>query len=205
MVTFTVSPSRNAGCGVAEPFSFSVSQRMALLAGSRRLSLPQAVCRDLLHQLAYQGFHFYTGCAPGVDASFRQALITEDYSDKAFVACAFPGRMRTARSQGLFAQVGVPPGVPPKVALARRTLWMVKRSALVVLFPETPGTRTWGPGSKLVFRSALHNLKPMFVVSASAPHTELAPVMPANLFGVVDGWWVVPHPQSPGGLVDELP
>ena len=57
------------------------------------------------------------------------------------------------KALGLRAFKVVPKGLHPKAALRRRTLWMVKRSALVVLFPENPYDRDWGPGSRLVFRS----------------------------------------------------
>ena len=36
------------------------------------------------------------------------------------------------RAEGLFASTVVPEGIPPKAALARRTLWLVKRSSVVV-------------------------------------------------------------------------
>ena len=80
---------------------------------------------------------------------------------------------------------------------------MVHRCSLVVLFPEHPTTGRWGPGSRLVFRAALHNIRPVFVVASVVPRVSYVQVMPADLFGIVEGWWVVPHPSSPGGLVDD--
>ena len=50
-----------------------------------------------------------------------------------------------ATAEGLFASAVVPEGILPRAALAPRTLWLVKRSSLVVLFPERPADRQWGP------------------------------------------------------------
>ena len=72
-------------------------------------------------------------------------------------------------AEGLFASTVVPEGIPPKAALARRTLWLVKRSSVVVLFAERPTDGQWGPGSRHVFRSALYHLKPVFVVPSRPP------------------------------------
>ena len=81
---------------------------------------------------------------------------------------------------------------------------MVKRSALVVLFPESPFDGIWGSGSHLVFRSSMYHLKPVFVVSRKAPkesvHYRMAE---SDLFGAVRGYWVVPHPIEEGGTCDD--
>ena len=81
--------------------------------------------------------------------------------------------------------------------------WLVKRSSLVVLFPERPADRQWGAGSRLAYRSALYHLKPTFVVASQPP---VAPafcrVAAADLFATVDGYWVVPHTFR-GGLCDD--
>ena len=145
------------------------------------------------------------GCAAGVDAAFRKALAdSECGSDEVFVGCAFGQRARRCRAEGLFASAVVPEGIPPKAALARRTLWLVKRSSLVVLFPERPADRQWGPGSRLAYRSALYHLKPTFVVASRPP---VAPafcrVAAADLFATVDGYWVVPHTFRDGFCDDE--
>ena len=75
---------------------------------------------------------------------------------------------------------------------------------LVVLFPESPFDGVWGPGSHLVFRASMYHLKPVFVVSSKAPkesvHYRLAE---SDLFGVVRGYWVVPHPIEEGGPCDD--
>ena len=117
-------------------------------------------------------------------------------------------RVRPARTalpgRGLFASAVVPEGIPPRAPLARRTLWLVKRSSLVVLFPERPADRQWGPGSRLAYRSALYHLKPTFVVASRPP---VAPafcrVAAADLFATVDGYWVVPHTFRDGLCDDE--
>jgi len=55
-----------------------------------------------------------------------------------------------------------------------------------------------------VFKAALYNLKPLFVVCSSPPPASIHyRVLRSNLFGVVDGWWVVPHPVKEGGLCDD--
>ena len=101
------------------------------------------------------------GLRDGVDAAFRAALAHSACGpDEVFVGCAFGQRARRCRAEGLFASAVVPEGIPPRAALARRTLWLVKRSSLVVLFPERPADRQWGPGSRLAYRSALYHLKP---------------------------------------------
>ena len=66
------------------------------------------------------------------------------------------------RRHGFGFFVGCAAGVDAafRAALARRTLWLVKRSSLVVLFPERPADRQWGSGSRLAYRSALYRLKP---------------------------------------------
>src|SRR4030065_548570 len=80
------------------------------------------------------------------------------------------GSARGLRFSGAGAGGGVgPAGLSPKAALRRRTLWLVKRCCLAVLFPEDPCTGQWGPGSRLVYRSCLDQLKPLFVARSAAP------------------------------------
>ena len=200
MVTFSVPA---AGVGRRD-FEFAVSGRMALVAGSRHLVVAEQTCRDLLEGLHLAGFHFFVGCARGVDRSFRKALAAGPFSQDGFVACAFRSRALRERSQGLRANLVVPQGLAPAAALRRRTLWMVKRCALVVLFPECPFDGIWGPGSRLVFRSAMYHIKPVFVVSRKAPKESVHyRVAESDLFGVVRGFWVVPHLLQEGGLCDD--
>ena len=200
MVTFRV----NGRTGGREGIEFSVSGRMVLVAGSRHLEVGGRTCSDLLEGFHRLGFHFFVGCARGVDRSFRRALSESAFSEDGFIACAFSSRAHRASSSGLCARVVVPEGLHPKAALRRRTLWMVKRSALVVLFPESPFDGIWGPGSHLVFRSSMYHLKPVFVVSRKAPKESVHyRVAEGDLFGAVRGYWVVPHPIEEGGPCDD--
>ena len=198
MVKFSV-PVR----GETPAFRFSVHERGVLFAGSRHQTVPQAVCRALVQGLGDCGFRFWVGCAPGVDRSFRKTLSASPYRKRVFVGCAFPERACPSTSCGLFASVVVPRGLSPAAALRRRTLWLVKRSCLVVLFPEVPHTTQWGAGSRLVYRTALEQLKPVFaacsVPPASSPDFR---VLRSELFGV-SGYWVVPHPVEEGGSCDD--
>ena len=50
--------------------------------------------------------------------------------EEVFVGCAFGRRTMRCRAEGLFASTVVPEGIPPKAALVRRTLWLVKRSSV---------------------------------------------------------------------------
>ena len=116
---------------------FKVAARSVLVAGSRSAEVEISTCAALIERFRRHGFGFFVGCAAGVDASFRQALADSECGpDEVFVGCAFSRRALRCRAEGLFASVVVPESIPPKAALARRTLWLVKRSSLVVLFPE---------------------------------------------------------------------
>jgi hypothetical protein len=58
----------------------------------------------------------------------------------------------------------------------------------------------WGRGSRLAFDTARLNLKPVFLVTSNPPRpTAGETVCPSNLFGLIDGYWVVPE----GGIEDE--
>ena len=184
-------------------FRFSVQRLGVLFAGSRNGRVPQEVCRALIGGLAAEGFSFWVGCATGVDRSFREALSESAYTDRVFVGCAFRRRVRALSNYGLSASVVVPIGLSAKAALRRRTLWLVKRSCMVILFPEDPVTGLWGRGSALVYRTALDQLKPVFVVCSSSPKgSDHYRVIGSCLYGV-EGFWVVPHPVSDGGPCDE--
>ena len=55
-----------------------------------------------------------------------------------------------------------------------------------------------------VFRSALANLKPLFVVAERRPVVPAAyHVLPADLFAAVRGFWVVADPYGDGGTCDD--
>jgi hypothetical protein len=148
MLQFSV-PVRKTG----QFFHFKVSSGAVLFAASRYGTLPLQACRLLVEAFGRLGASFTVGCAPGIDRAFRHALSQSPYKENVFVACVFPSRLN--HSYGLFAAVVVPRGISPKAALARRTLWMVKRCSMAVLFPDNPHTGRWGKGSRLVFHNTL--------------------------------------------------
>ena len=200
MLSFSVW---EGGPGDRRRFQFSVAEGGVLLAGSRHVELPRSVCLVLAGGLANSGFGFLVGCAPGVDRSFRKVLSEKGHADRTLVACAFKGRLRAAFDRGLTACLTAPEGLSPKAALRRRTLWLVKRCSFAVLFPERPFSKEWGPGSRLVYRSCLDQLKPVFVASSlSPPDSEHYHVARSCLYGL-EGCWVVPHPICEGGPCDE--
>ena len=89
-------------------------------------------------------------------------------------------------------------GAPCGWSSAARWWW------LVVLFPERPADRQWGPGSRLAYRSALYHLKPTFVAASQPPVAPaFCQLAPADLFATVDGYWVVPHTFRDGLCDDE--
>jgi len=185
-------------------FSFSVKDNAVLFAGSRNASVPEHLAKGLVNAFARLGFGFFVGCARGIDDRFRKALASSKYAERTFVACAFSKRVQRNMDTGLFASCVVPDGVPPKAALVRRTLWMVKRSSLVVLFPDDPETGNWGKGSTVVFNATVLQLKPLFVVSKAQPKPKgFYKVLPACFQGLVNGYWVIPHPIEKGGTCDD--
>ena len=200
MVTFTVPSSS----GTAAPVSFRVRSQSVAFAGSRNGVLNSADARALVTGFLHLGFNFFTGCAPGIDACFRSALASNrEAAEGAIVACAFPSRARRYSVGGILATTVVPEGLSPAAALHRRTVWMVRRCSLLVLFPDNPATGSWGPGSRLAFQTARYNLKPVFLVTANPPKPSRYELqLRSNLFGVADGVWVIPHPTE-GGTCDE--
>jgi len=110
---------------------------------------------------------------------------------------------RAVSSYGLSACSVVPPGLSPKAALRRRTLWLAKCCVMAVVFPLDPTTGTWGAGSRLAYRACLEQLKPVFVVCPEAPReADCYRVVRSCLYGV-EGYWVVPHPIGDGGPCDD--
>ena len=192
MVSFSVPQGMNF-------FNFSVESGRVLFAGSRYGCVSRQVCKDLISAFGSLGFSFLTGCASGVDESFRLVLSDSDYSESTIVACAF--KERAERLKDVFTLFVVPEGLQPKVALAKRTLWMTSRCSLLILFPSDP----IGRGSSLAFKSAICNNKPVFIVSKTKPQeSSLYKVMSSNLFGVVDGFWCVPPVYADTGLCYEM-
>ena len=202
MMSFSVWEANRKG-SVRRRFQFSVAEGGVLLAGSRHVDLPRSVCLVLAGGLANAGFGFLVGCAPGVDRSFRKVLAERGHAERTLVACAFKSRLHSASARGLTACLAAPEGLSPKAALRRRTLWLVKRCSFAVLFPERPFCNQWGPGSRLVYRSCLDQLKPVFLVSSeSPPDSEHYRVARSCLYGL-EGFWVVPHPVCEGGPCDD--
>jgi hypothetical protein len=205
MLTFSVPINTTQQEESKSNFCFSLTHKAVMFSGSRNNTLPKQSCSDLLEAFARLGFGFFVGCANGVDRSFRLAMANSSYQDRCFIACAFEKRTKLSYSYGLFASVVVPASLHPKAALFRRTLWMVRRCAMILLFPQDPhNNNRWGKGSSLAFKAAMFHLKPVFVVTGSPPkHSTLYRVLPSDLFGVVKGYWVVPHPIKKGGTCYE--
>jgi len=201
MVTFHV-PTRNTA---SDPLVFKVPERVVLLAGSRHGVVAPQTAEGLVEHLCRAGFGLLIGCAPGIDASFRQVVSRNEAArESSFIACAFAHRIGPSEDVGLTAGVVVPDGLSAAASLRRRTLWMVKRSVLLILFPDDPQTGRWGKGSRLAFQAALFQLKPVFVVTAKrppdSPHHR---IIPDSFFGVTDGYWAVPHPTDLGTCDEE--
>jgi hypothetical protein len=200
MVQFQVSQTHSVTSH--QDVRFALAPGAVLAAGSRHGRVPAQVCSHLVDSFCSRAVGFLVGCASGVDNSFRLALSRSEYVDFAFVACAFPNRIK--KSYDLFASVVVPPGLSPAASLARRTLWMVKRCSMLLLFPDDPYTGTWGRGSTLAFNTCISQLKPAFVVTKIPPKKHpLYNLFPASLFGVVSGFWAVPHTIKDGGTCDD--
>jgi len=201
MVSFQIP----AGSGINVPRTFSVNPHSVAFAGSRRGSVPGSIAADLVRSFSSLGFSPVTGCAPGVDACFRKAfLLNATVRSTSYIACAFENRARRYAGSEIYASVVVPSGLTRAAALHRRTVWMVRRCSLLVLFPEDPTTKSWGKGSNLAFRTALLNLKPVFTASSHPPKPSQHYLLhSASLFDLVDGWWVVPHPVEAGTCDEE--
>ena len=168
-------------------FNFTLKHDYVLLAGSRHLSINAHVCKDLINQFGKLGFSFLTGCAKGVDESFRDALSKSDYVDSTTIACAFNSKVK--QFLGTFKLYAVSKALPPRAALAKRTLWMTSHCSMLILFPSIP----FGKGSSLAFKSAIKNKKPVFVVTDTIP-TEFKDyrIFKSSLFGIVSGYWIIP-------------
>ena len=201
MVTFQVPTANTA----ADRLVFSVPERAILVAGSRHGAVAPQTAAGLVEHLRQTGFGFLVGCASGIDACFRLAVSrNEEARQTSFIACAFAGRVGQSEDAGLTAGVVVPDGLSAAAALRRRTLWMVKRSVLLILFPDDPATGRWGKGSRLAFTAALFQLKPVFVVTAKrpadSPHHR---IIADSFYGITDGYWAVPHPTELGTCDEE--
>ena len=79
-------------------------------------------------------------------------------------------------------------------------LKMTSSCALLILFPSNP----IGKGSSLAFKSTIMSNKPVFIVTKTKPvYSDLYSVFPSNLFGVIDGYWVIPPVYQDTGLCHE--
>ena len=189
MITFTV-PRRSS----LHPLSFRVHPQSVAFAGSRNGAVHRETASALVEGFAHLGFGFLTGCAPGIDRCFRSAFASnKEVAERAIVACAFEDRARRFTVGEIFASLVVPAGLSPAAALHRRTVWIVRHASLLVLLPENPAIGSWGRGSRLAFTTARHNFKPVFLVTSNPPKPLAGEsVCPSSLFGVLDGYWVVP-------------
>ena len=180
---------------------FRVRPQAVAFVGSRNGAVHRDTAAALVEGFHRLGFGFLTGCASGIDRCFRSAFAANPaVAERAIVACAFPDRENRFAVGEVFATAVVPSGLTPAAALHRRTVWIVRKASLLVLLPDDPRTGRWGRGSRLAFNVARHNLKPVFLVTEQPPKRSVGEVVcRSNLFGVVDGYWVVPK----GGIDEE--
>ena len=192
MVTFSVPRTS---------VQFHVRPQAVAFAGSRNGAVHRDTADALVEGFGRLGFGFLTGCASGIDGCFRSAFtVNPAVAERAIVACAFEDRARRFSVGGVFATTVVPSNLSPAAALHRRTVWLVRHSSLLVSFPDDPRTGRWGKGSRLAYNTARLNLKPVFLVTEQPPKPSVGESIHAsNLFGVVDGYWVVPK----GGIDEE--
>jgi len=195
MISFSV-PHKKSPYGF---FSFGVEEGAVFFAGSRHLSIDRTTCLTLVNGLGRLGFSLMTGCADGVDSSFRNAFSESDFKDSSLIACAFKSRYKQFKGTS-FPLFVVPEGLPPKVALAKRTLWLTNRCSILILFPSEP----MGKGSALAFKSAIMNSKPVFIAGDTRPkESYLYTVYPSSLYGTVKGFWCIPPVYQDTGLCNE--
>ena len=68
----------------------------------------------------------------------------------------------------------------------------------------TIGIRHLERAASRAYRAALDQLKPVFVVTKHPPaESSHYHLVPSSYFGIVDGYWVVPHPVSAGTCDEE--
>ena len=185
-----------------DPPSFIVPQHAAqalgssgaavCFAGSRHGTVKQTVSNVLVSSFARLGSRFLVGCAPGVGRCFRMALAASPAPIISTVRCAFPSRLRSVEQEGLHGVCLVASAPSTAAALHRRTVAMVSRCSLLVLFPDNPITACWGRGSRLAFNTAVQRHIPVFVATAIPPlGSRNYTVEKGSLFGIVSGYRVV--------------
>ena len=195
-------PVKSSDQGNRDFFSFTIAYQPVLFSGSQRQMLPLRICQDLISVFCSQNKGVMTGCSSGVEKSFRYAMSLSPYADRAMVSCAASDRQE--RAYGLYAPVVVPEGLSLKAALKRRTVWTVKRCSMAMIFPDDPFTGGWCKSSRLVFRACMYHIKPVFIVTDRPPVSDdYYRILPCSFFGIVAGYWVVPHPIKEGWTCDD--
>ena len=92
-------------------FTFKLESERLMLADSRHFEVDGQTATSLIKAFGSLGFSFMTGCANGVDASFKKALSYSDYKEKSIIACAFKKRVK--EDDCLLSLFVVPEGLPP--------------------------------------------------------------------------------------------
>ena len=180
--------------------SFRVRPQAVAFAGSRNGVVHPNTAVALVEGFHQLGFGFLVGCATGIDRCFRSAFASKAaFAERTIVACAFEDRADRFSVGEIFASTVVPAGLTPAAALHHRTIWVVRHSVILVLLPDDPVTGCWGRGSRLAFSTARYNHIPVFLVTEKPPKPSVGEtVTESNLFGMLDGYWVVPV-----GSIDE--
>ena len=170
------------------------TNRVVGFAGSRHGLLAVDLASALVTVLLQRSFRLAVGCANGVDCCIRETIAGSALAQRCTVHCAFPSRVREAEALGLNAVCRVADVSSAAAALHWRTVIMVSECSLLVLFPDDPTTGAWGKGSRLAFNTAIQRHIPVFVVTTIPPlGTGQIQVEAGSLFGVIDGYWVVPQ------------
>ena len=127
---------------------FKVAARSVLFAGSRRGQVEQPVCRALVERFPPPRVRVLRGLRDR-----RRCGVPRGAGPLSVRPRRGVRRLRVRASahgaagpRGCSPRRWCPRASRPNAALARRTLWLVKRSSLVVLFPERPADRQWGSG-----------------------------------------------------------
>ena len=87
----------------------------------------------------------------------------------------------------------VPDTVHPRSAPRVRTLYMVDRCNMALVFADDPKTDLWGKGSTVAINNCIKQGKPVFVITKHRPDKiNNYHVLPTCLFGVVKGYFIIP-------------
>jgi hypothetical protein len=86
----------------------------------------------------------------------------------------------------------VPDTVHPRSAPRVRTLYMVDRCDMALVFSDDPKTDLWGKGSTVAINNCIKQDKPAFVITKHRPDKiNNYHVLPTCLFGVVKGYFII--------------